>query len=239
MQTAQKYFEESLSLKQQQGDQFGIAISQYDMGHLYHKLGNLQMAENLFKESIAVLKRLGEQRHQANAQWYYALLQVDRGDLDTAKTLLLKDVLPIEKLLQREQRIERTEAKLGEVEKAIAARQSIHKVEKLPAVQTTSNMNNIVLSAKAMSSLVAYVSMSMDQFIHQLNIPYEKAKAIFSLLKERWTGDEVATSFLSYFTDEPEIYKLALENFLQKRLAKDSDLATQLSQLLEEEEQTQ
>src|SRR5260221_512700 len=233
LQMAQKYFEESLKLKQQLNDQLNIAISKYDLGHLYHKLGNLQVAENLYKESLVTLKQLDEQRHQANAQWYYALLLIDHGDLDTARTYL-KDVQLIENLLQREEKIKRTNAKLVEVEKAIADKQSIQKVDTQPTVQSIHKMNNTVFSEKAMAIMIAYVSMSKDEFIYKFKVSYQSVVDTFSLLKERWAEDNVALSILARFTEKPEIYKLALEDILQEQLAKDQVLATKLSQLTSE-----
>jgi tetratricopeptide (TPR) repeat protein len=230
---AQEYFEEGLRLKQQLGDLLGIAISQYDLGHLYHTLGNLQVAESLFKEALDTIKGLGEKRHQANVEWYYALLQIDRGNLHAARSLL-KDIVFIEELLQRDERVQRANAKLAEVEGAAMA---IQKTQGTRAIQSSSTENYADLATKVTPILMAYVSMEAEEFARKFSsAAYENTRTLLSTLQERWSKDKEAADNLARFTEKPERYKPVVEDILQEKLAEDQHLTTALSRLLHEVE---
>ncbi|BDA76388.1 hypothetical protein CAL7716_105540 (plasmid) [Calothrix sp. PCC 7716] len=63
---------------------------------------------------------------------------------------------------------------------------------------------------------------------------YDKAKAIFSRLRDRWSneGDQEASDILKKFEEKPERYEAILKDILSEKLAQDKELFEQLSTLL-------
>lgn len=229
---AKRYFEEGLSIKKQIGDQLGIAISQYDLGHFYHQSGNLQKAGSLLKEAIAMLTSLRVRRHQANALWYYALLQIDQGNLEAAKDTL-QDVVSAEELLQRPTKIKRAEEKQHEIELA----QTSDKVPASSIKQRKPRPPRAVkprtLATRVISILLSSLSPSDEKSTTKAaSQAHEKARSIISLLQERWHDNQAAMQDLHIFEENPVRYKSVLEDTLQKKLAEDEELGRKLSQLL-------
>jgi len=226
------YFEDSLRLKQQIKDPLDIAISQYDLGHLHHLLGDHQEAQSYFEASIDIMKRRGEKRHMANAEWYYALLYTDQGNLEAARKLLT-DVISLEESLQRDKKIERAREKLAEVEKTMHARKGTQDTDKLRTVQPTDKQLPPDLASQLVHSLMSYVSLSSEVFIQKFDsIAYTNTTSILTTLQQSWAADDEANDTLLHFTKKPDRYKSVLQDILQEKLAKDHDLAMQLSQLL-------
>jgi len=63
---------------------------------------------------------------------------------------------------------------------------------------------------------------------------YEKAKELYSTLKQRWKGDTGAESALVGYKEDPDSFKPALENILIKRLTEDKNLYAELSKYMNE-----
>ena len=91
------------------------------------------------------------------------------------------------------------------------------------------------IGATVMSILMPYVTKKAEKFIQIAGkAAYEKAKNILATLKTRWAGDKEATNQLAYFEQNPERYQPIIEDILEKRLAQDKTLATELKQLIDQ-----
>ncbi len=83
------------------------------------------------------------------------------------------------------------------------------------------------LATKVLAILLPFVVKGAEEFAGKVgDATYEKTKSR--------SGDKEATETLAHFVEKPERYKLALEDILQEKLAEDKDLASKLSQLLNE-----
>jgi hypothetical protein len=93
----------------------------------------------------------------------------------------------------------------------------------------------IDLTTKAVAILLPFVSKGAEEFASKVgDAAYEKAKALLSTLKQRWSGDKEATESLGRFEQKPERYRVVLEDILLEKLAEDPDFATQVARLLQE-----
>lgn len=92
------------------------------------------------------------------------------------------------------------------------------------------------LAAKVMTVLLPFMSKGAEEFANKVgDAAYEKAAALLSTLKKRWSGDPVASADLTRFEEEPdEVYQVVLKKTLQKRLTEDKGLVAELSRLLQE-----
>jgi hypothetical protein len=83
--------------------------------------------------------------------------------------------------------------------------------------------------------LTPFVKKGTEEFIGAAGQDaYEKAKAIYRKLKERWTEDEEALDALNKFEKKPDRYQVILEDILQEKLSQDKELFEQLSGLFQE-----
>jgi hypothetical protein len=93
----------------------------------------------------------------------------------------------------------------------------------------------IGLATKALAVLLPFVSKSAEEFATQVgDAAYDKAKALLSTIKQKWSRDKEATETLARFEEKPERYKTVVEDILQEKLAEDHDLAAQIARLLQE-----
>lgn len=91
------------------------------------------------------------------------------------------------------------------------------------------------LATKVVAVLLPFVSKGAEEFASKVgDAAYEKAKALLSTLKQRWSGDIEATENLVRFEQKPERYQTVLEDILQEKLVEDHDLEAQLARLLQE-----
>jgi hypothetical protein len=91
------------------------------------------------------------------------------------------------------------------------------------------------LATKVMAVLLPFVSKGAEEFASKVgDATYEKAKALLSTLKQKWSGDKEATESLARFEGRPERYKTVLEDILQEKLADDQDLVSYVARLLQE-----
>lgn len=93
----------------------------------------------------------------------------------------------------------------------------------------------IDISTKVMAVLLPFVSKGAEEFASKVgDAAYEKAKTLFTVLKQKWSGDKEATESLALFEQKPQRYQAVLEDILQEKLVEDHDLVIQLVQLLQE-----
>ncbi len=91
------------------------------------------------------------------------------------------------------------------------------------------------LTTKVMAVLLPFVSKGVEEFATKAgDAAYEKAKALLTTLKQKWSGDKEASENLTRFEEKPERYKTVLEDILQEKLSQDKDLASILSRLLQD-----
>jgi hypothetical protein len=93
----------------------------------------------------------------------------------------------------------------------------------------------IAIATQVMNVLLPYVSKGAEEFASKVgDAAFNKVSALLSLIKKRWSGDPVATADLTRFEKNPEVYQAALKQTLLEKLTEDKDLASQVSQLLQE-----
>ena len=94
----------------------------------------------------------------------------------------------------------------------------------------------IDLATKVMAVLLPFVSKGAEEIASKVGeAAYEKAASLLSTLKQRWSGDPIATADLTRFEEEPdEVYQAVLKKTLQKKLTEDKGLAAELTQLMQE-----
>jgi len=91
-----------------------------------------------------------------------------------------------------------------------------------------------VLVSTVMSILLPYVSKSAEEFAKEAGkAAFEKAKGLMTAIKAKVSGNADGAEVLSLFEKTPELYKPALEGFLQKILNEDPVFHSELSRLLE------
>jgi hypothetical protein len=97
------------------------------------------------------------------------------------------------------------------------------------------NLTVATLVTNVIIVLAPFVSKSADEFAGRVGgAAYEKAKAILSTLKQKWSKDEDATTTLALFEKKPERYQRALEDILGENLSQDEDLKAKLTHILED-----
>jgi hypothetical protein len=106
-----------------------------------------------------------------------------------------------------------------------------------PIIKGATNMDPAIIdiSTKVLAVLLPFVTKGAEEFASKVgDAAYEKAKALLTVLRQKWSGDKEATESLALFEGKPERYKLVLEDILQEKLSEDKDLASELSHLLQE-----
>jgi len=94
-------------------------------------------------------------------------------------------------------------------------------------------MTNLAINIVA--ALTTYVTEESEAFIRAAGqSDYEKTKALLAILQKRWAEDEEAAQILARFEERPERYGATLTDILKETLARDSDLADELTRRLEE-----
>jgi hypothetical protein len=92
----------------------------------------------------------------------------------------------------------------------------------------------VVLATKVIAVLAPFVAKGAEEFASKVGeAAFEKAKAILTALKKKWSKDEDATATLALFEKKPERYETALQDVLQEKLSQDEHLKEQLSHIIE------
>ena len=90
------------------------------------------------------------------------------------------------------------------------------------------------LAKNVITVLLPFVSKGAEAFASKVgDTAFEKAEALLTTLKQKWSGDKEATDSLILFEEKPERYKVVLEDILQEKLANDHELAAQVAQFLQ------
>ena len=96
-------------------------------------------------------------------------------------------------------------------------------------------MDPATIVTGVVSVLMPYVAKGAKEFISMAGeAGYQKAKGLFEKIKAKWAGDEEGSTTLQRFEEKPERYKPVLEDILREKLAKDPELAGELSRMLQE-----
>ncbi|MDQ3022248.1 MAG: tetratricopeptide repeat protein [Bacteroidota bacterium] len=82
---AQKYYEESLSLRREMEDKRGIAVSLNSLGGVAFHQGNYEQAQRLYEESLALSREVGEERGIATSLNGLGIVALDRGNYEQAQ----------------------------------------------------------------------------------------------------------------------------------------------------------
>jgi hypothetical protein len=92
------------------------------------------------------------------------------------------------------------------------------------------------LVTNVITVLAPFVAKGAEEFSSKVGgAAYEKAKAILSTLKQKWSkDDEDATTTLALFEKKPERYQEALEGILGEKLSQDEDLKAQLTRIIQD-----
>jgi len=93
----------------------------------------------------------------------------------------------------------------------------------------------IGLGAKVIDVLMPYVKKGAARLAKDVGVPaVEKVESLLETLKVRLSGDKEATDTLTHFEEKPDRHKEVLKEILEEKLARDRNLADELSRLLTE-----
>jgi hypothetical protein len=96
-------------------------------------------------------------------------------------------------------------------------------------------MDPATLAASAIAILTPYVSKGAKELVETVGqTAYDHAKKLLGTLKARWSADPVASDSLSRFEKKPEIHAPVLQEIVEERLAKDSQLRDEVAQTVKE-----
>lgn len=96
-------------------------------------------------------------------------------------------------------------------------------------------MDPATIATAVLAILAPYAKKSAQEFIRTAGeFGYERAKRLFTTLKERWTGDEEASDVLTQFEKKPERYEGVLQDVLQEKLQTDAALSADLDEQIRE-----
>ncbi len=93
----------------------------------------------------------------------------------------------------------------------------------------------MILATNVITVLAPFVAKSAEEFASKAGeAAYEKAKAILSTLKQKWSKDEGATGVLALFENKPESYQGVLKDILGAKLSQDEDLKERLTHIIQD-----
>lgn len=94
-------------------------------------------------------------------------------------------------------------------------------------------MDPVTIATAALAILAPFARKSAEEFMRAAGeVGYERAKRLFATLKERWSGDEEASTVLTQFERKPGRYQGVLEEVLKEKLEADPGLTSELDQQL-------
>jgi hypothetical protein len=94
-------------------------------------------------------------------------------------------------------------------------------------------MDPISIATGAVSLLGPYIAKGAEAFAKELGKEAaQKAKELYSYLKNSFAADSEESQVLSLFEKKPEKYEVNLANVLQERTSTDNDFATELEKLV-------
>ena len=124
---AEKYFRESITIKEDLGDRKGIQKSSYNLGILLKKQGDLLQAEKLYKKSLSIADELGDKKAVAMVIQGIAIMLKSRGEIKEAEKLY-RQSLAIREELGDKAGIALT---IGNIANLLKSRGEIKEAEKL------------------------------------------------------------------------------------------------------------
>lgn len=90
------------------------------------------------------------------------------------------------------------------------------------------------LTTAVLTVLAPWAAKGAEGFIEEAGKDaYEKARGLFEMLKNRWSGDKEAVDALEHFREKPQRYQKVLEEILPEKLEQDEILRVELLQLVE------
>src|SRR6266566_171099 len=81
---ARQFHQESLTIKEQLGDQIGRASSLHHLGMIAQRQGNFEETRQLYQQSLTITERLGDQNGRANSLYQLGSLAFEQGDFEKA-----------------------------------------------------------------------------------------------------------------------------------------------------------
>jgi|SRR5687768_219091 len=96
-------------------------------------------------------------------------------------------------------------------------------------------MDPISLAATVIGIVSPYVAKGAQELIsHVGQEAYEKTKQLVTYLKDKWTGNDEASSTLKNFEQKPERHEKALQDILEEQLSNDPQLAAEVEKQVNE-----
>lgn len=136
---ALKIYQDAMLLRQQAGDEKGIAETMNNLGHLYHTQGNIPMAIDYYRKSLAIQERIHDAEGMSTSLLNLGVIFNDQGDVDLARSFTersldilkeSKDEYGLSYALNNLAKMYQTEGKLTNSlethKKSLAIREKIH-----------------------------------------------------------------------------------------------------------------
>lgn len=83
--TAERYYQDSLAINENSGDQDGMALTYHQLGNLALRRGDYTTAERRYNDSLAIRKQAGDRANIAVVYHQLGIVAEERGDLDAAE----------------------------------------------------------------------------------------------------------------------------------------------------------
>ncbi|MFG1606461.1 tetratricopeptide repeat protein [Actinoplanes sp. NPDC049265] len=83
--TAEQRYRQSLTIREQLGDQPGLAISYHDLGRVTQDRGDLNAAGRWYRQSVTISEKLGDRPAMASTYHQLGTVAQQQGDLSTAE----------------------------------------------------------------------------------------------------------------------------------------------------------
>jgi tetratricopeptide (TPR) repeat protein len=83
--TSEQYYQDSLAIFEEVGDQAGIAMNYHQLGNLALRRGDYGTAEQRYQESLAIKEETGDRAGAASTYHQLGIIAERRGDYDTAE----------------------------------------------------------------------------------------------------------------------------------------------------------
>ncbi len=96
-------------------------------------------------------------------------------------------------------------------------------------------MDPATIAASVVTILAPYVVDAGKEVVKAAGeIGLQKAKGLLAWLKQQFAGDPVATSDLSRFEENPDVFAPALESTIAKKAKEDQDFSTEITNRVNE-----
>lgn len=116
------YFQWSLAISEEMGNQAGLAVTLHNIGSVYNSLGQRERALEYYQRALAISEEVGDRPGESDTRYNLAMLYWDAGQL-AAAVAELERVVELRRTIQHPD-LEDDMAMLARVRAELAAQQA-------------------------------------------------------------------------------------------------------------------